>query len=82
MTDVCARISGTLRPLLPDHLERLPAQDDRSRAILRQMQADEIRHAEAAEARGGVELPWPLPRLNHRDHRRTEKSERQRKQRH
>lgn len=50
---------------LADHLERLPPQDDRSRAILRQMQADEVRHAEAAEARGGVQLPWPLPRLMH-----------------
>jgi len=50
---------------LAEHLERLPAQDDRSRAILRQMQADEIRHADAAQARGGVDLPWPLPRLMH-----------------
>jgi ubiquinone biosynthesis monooxygenase Coq7 len=50
---------------LADHLEQLPPQDDRSRAILRQMQADEIRHAEAAQARGGVDLPWPLPRLMH-----------------
>jgi ubiquinone biosynthesis monooxygenase Coq7 len=50
---------------LAEHLERLPARDDRSRAILRQMQADEIRHADAAQARGGIELPWPLPRLMH-----------------
>ena len=50
---------------LADHLERLPAQDERSRAILTQMQADEIRHAEAAQARGGVDLPWPLPGLMH-----------------
>jgi ubiquinone biosynthesis monooxygenase Coq7 len=50
---------------LADHLERLPPQDDRSRAILHRMQADEIRHAEAAQARGGVDLPWPLPRLMH-----------------
>jgi ubiquinone biosynthesis monooxygenase Coq7 len=50
---------------LAEHLERLPAGDDRSRAILRQMQADEIRHADAAQARGGVDLPWPLPRLMH-----------------
>nr|WP_063571417.1 2-polyprenyl-3-methyl-6-methoxy-1,4-benzoquinone monooxygenase [Luteibacter rhizovicinus] len=50
---------------LAEHLERLPAQDDRSRAILRQMQADEIRHADAAQARGGIDLPWPLPRLMH-----------------
>jgi len=50
---------------LAEHLERLPAQDDRSRAILRQMQADEIRHADAAQARGGIDLPWPLPGLMH-----------------
>lgn len=48
---------------LAEHLERLPSQDDRSRAILRQMQADEVRHAEAAQARGGVDLPFPIPRL-------------------
>jgi ubiquinone biosynthesis monooxygenase Coq7 len=50
---------------LAEHLERLPAQDDRSRAILRQMQADEIRHADAAQERGGIDLPWPLPGLMH-----------------
>jgi len=50
---------------LAEHLETLPAQDERSRAILRQMQADEVRHADAAQARGGVDLPWPLPRLMH-----------------
>lgn len=50
---------------LAEHLQRLPAQDDRSRAILRQMQEDEVRHAEAAEARGGIDLPFPIPRLMH-----------------
>lgn len=50
---------------LADHLERLPAQDARSRAILTQMQTDEIRHAEAAQARGGIDLPWPIPGLMH-----------------
>ncbi len=48
---------------LAEHLEALPAQDQRSRAVLAQMQADEIRHAEEAEARGGVELPFPIPPL-------------------
>jgi len=48
---------------LADHIERLPPQDDRSRAILKQMQADEVRHAVAAQARGGIDLPWPIPRL-------------------
>lgn len=50
---------------LADHLERLPAQDARSRAILTQMQTDEIQHAEAAQARGGIDLPWPIPGLMH-----------------
>jgi 3-demethoxyubiquinol 3-hydroxylase len=50
---------------LAEHLEKLPAQDERSRAVLTQMQADEIRHAQAAQQRGGVELPFPLPQLMH-----------------
>ena len=50
---------------LAEHLEQLPAGDERSRAILSQMQADEIRHAEAAQQRGGIELPFPLPQLMH-----------------
>jgi ubiquinone biosynthesis monooxygenase Coq7 len=50
---------------LAEHLERLPAQDERSRVVLAQMQADEIRHAHAAQARGGIELPFPLPQLMH-----------------
>jgi ubiquinone biosynthesis monooxygenase Coq7 len=50
---------------LAEHLEKLPAQDERSRAVLSQMQADEIRHAQAAQQRGGIELPFPLPQLMH-----------------
>lgn len=48
---------------LAEHLEQLPAQDERSRAVLTRMQADEIRHAQAAQQRGGIELPFPLPKL-------------------
>lgn len=48
---------------LDDHLGRLPAQDERSRAILRTMQAEEVRHAENARARGGIDLPPPVPTL-------------------
>jgi len=48
---------------LGDHLERLPAGDQRSRAILRQMQEDEARHGEHASALGGRELPEPVPRV-------------------
>ena len=50
---------------LAEHLQKLPAQDQRSRAVLAQMQTDEIRHAQAAQLRGGVALPFPLPQLMH-----------------
>ena len=50
---------------LAEHLDRLPAQDERSRAVLRQMQADEVRHAQNAQARGGIDLPFPIPQLMH-----------------
>jgi len=46
---------------LAEHIERLPERDARSRVILAQMQADEIRHADNARARGGVTLPKPIP---------------------
>lgn len=41
------------------HLERLPQNDDRSRAIVDQMKADEIAHAETAVRLGAAELPVP-----------------------
>lgn len=48
---------------LGDHLEHLPEGDQRSRAIVATMQADEARHgAEAAEA-GAAALPDPMPTL-------------------
>jgi ubiquinone biosynthesis monooxygenase Coq7 len=50
---------------LAEHLEKLPAADERSRAVLTRMQADEIRHADAAQQRGGIALPFPLPQLMH-----------------
>ena len=50
---------------LAEHLEKLPAADERSRAVLTRMQADEIRHADAAQERGGIALPFPLPQLMH-----------------
>lgn len=50
---------------LADHIERLPVRDERSRAVLTQMQADEVRHAQAARERGGIDLPFPLPGLMH-----------------
>jgi ubiquinone biosynthesis monooxygenase Coq7 len=44
---------------LEGHLGRLPAADAASRAIVEQMQADEVRHGQAALALGGAELPLP-----------------------
>jgi ubiquinone biosynthesis monooxygenase Coq7 len=48
---------------LGEHLETLPAGDERSRAILRTMKDDEARHADHAEAAGARRLPFPVPRL-------------------
>ena len=48
---------------LDAHLEDLPAEDLRSRAILEQMKADEARHADQAEAAGARVLPFPIPHL-------------------
>jgi ubiquinone biosynthesis monooxygenase Coq7 len=45
---------------LDEHLERLPDEDHRSRAILEQMREDEARHGETASAAGGAELPVPV----------------------
>ncbi len=45
---------------LDSHLATLPPQDARSRAILEQMKADEIHHAEIAIAHGARELPAPV----------------------
>jgi 3-demethoxyubiquinol 3-hydroxylase len=48
---------------LDEHLGSLPAGDERSRAILRQMKDDEARHADQALAFGARELPRPVPQL-------------------
>jgi ubiquinone biosynthesis monooxygenase Coq7 len=45
---------------LQGHLDRLPAADHASRAIVAQMKADEAAHADSALAAGGVELPPPV----------------------
>ena len=42
---------------LDGHLQELPENDLRSRAIVAQMRADEIEHGKMALAEGGVELP-------------------------
>lgn len=48
---------------LRSHLERLPQADHASRAIVAQMQADELRHAEAARTAGAMDLPAPVKGL-------------------
>lgn len=45
---------------LQSHLDRLPAQDSASRAIVTQMRDDEARHAQDAESAGGVRPPAPV----------------------
>lgn len=45
---------------LQSHLERLPAGDHASRAIVVQMKEDEAAHADAALRAGAVELPAPV----------------------
>lgn len=45
---------------LDSHLDRLPASDHASRAVVAQMRDDEIRHADDAEAAGGVRPPAPV----------------------
>lgn len=44
---------------LDGHLQRLPAEDQKSRAILEQMKDDEGRHATSALRHGGTALPGP-----------------------
>ena len=45
---------------LEGHLDRLPAQDQKSRAIVEQMRDDEARHATSALEHGATELPAPV----------------------
>lgn len=45
---------------LDGHLQRLPAQDVRTRTIIQQMSADEARHGRNAMLAGGAALPKPV----------------------
>ncbi|RVU47408.1 2-polyprenyl-3-methyl-6-methoxy-1,4-benzoquinone monooxygenase [Rubrivivax rivuli] len=45
---------------LAGHLDRLPAHDERSRAIVAAMKDDEARHADHALAAGALPLPAPV----------------------
>ena len=48
---------------LADHLDRLPAGDRRSRAIVATMRDEELRHGKGALAQGGEPFPAPVRRL-------------------
>jgi len=48
---------------LASHLEELPPQDAKSRAIVRQMQIDEIEHGAAAQRLGAIDTPAPVRAL-------------------
>ena len=45
---------------LEGHLQKLPPQDRKSRAILEQMKIDEAHHGDTARRAGGVPLPAPV----------------------
>lgn len=45
---------------IESHLSRLPAQDEKSRAVLEQMKIDEAKHAATAIEHGGAQLPLPV----------------------
>jgi ubiquinone biosynthesis monooxygenase Coq7 len=45
---------------LEGHLERLPADDRRSREIVAKMREDESRHGAMGRSMGGTELPFPV----------------------
>lgn len=48
---------------LEEHLEKLPPEDGKSRAIVAQMKTDEAKHATTALEAGARELPMPLKQL-------------------
>ena len=48
---------------LTTHMERLPAADAKSRAIVEKMRDDEARHGATARAAGATELPFPVKGL-------------------
>tara|TARA_R110000868_G_scaffold69261_1_gene204168 strand:- start:45387 stop:46028 length:642 start_codon:yes stop_codon:yes gene_type:complete len=48
---------------LDSHLDTLPIEDKRSRAIVEQMREDEIKHAEMAVDAGAADLPKPVKKL-------------------
>ncbi len=59
MTETEAQVEGHLA----GHLDRLPEADRRSRRIVELMRSEEAGHGQAAQSRGAVELPFPIPAL-------------------
>ncbi len=47
---------------LMEHMQRLPAADEASRAVVDQMKADEAKHMNTALDHGGADLPRPIQR--------------------
>jgi 3-demethoxyubiquinol 3-hydroxylase len=45
------------------HMDRLPVEDLKSRAVVAQMRDDEVRHGAMAQEAGAVPLPFPARRL-------------------
>ncbi len=48
---------------LREHMQGLPANDEKSKAIVKQMEIDETQHANAAIKAGAVELPYPIKKI-------------------
>lgn len=48
---------------LQKHLQSIPTEDKKTKAILEQMQEDEEHHAAQAVAAGAAELPYPIKQL-------------------
>lgn len=48
---------------LESHLQKLPVEDERSRAIVEQMRIDEIEHGQAAIVAGGAVLPESIQKV-------------------
>ncbi len=51
---------------LQNHLQQLPAKDQKTKAILEQMYEDETEHAELAKSSGALALPVAIQKLMHR----------------
>jgi 3-demethoxyubiquinol 3-hydroxylase len=51
---------------LTRHMDRLPAADTKSRAVVEQMRDDEMRHGAMAMEAGPAPLPWPVKHLMRR----------------